>query len=379
VDLQYDSAQKILRETAERFLAGKYDYRAFRKIADSEQGYSSEIWKEFADMGWLGLPFAEDDGGLGGGAVEVAVLMECFGKALVIEPYVATGILGGGLIATLGTAAQKNELLVPLIEGKLKLAFAHDNRAPTRATLRGNDYVIAGAKSTVLSAPMADKLLVSATLKDGVIGVFVVPAKSAGLVMRPYRGVDGNRMADIELTDVTVPASALLGGAADATPAINAVIDRAIAAISSDAVGAISTMVAQTVEYTKTRVQFGQPLSKFQLLAHRMVDMRVAEEEARASCLLATLSLDSAADRRARAVSGAKAKIGRNSRFVAQNAIQTHGAIGTTEELPLGAYAKRVLAYEILFGSTREHLRRYGKLIADPVRASAGLLLEPSA
>ena len=378
MDLQHDSAQNILRETAERFLAGKYDYRAFRKIADSEQGHAPEIWKAFADMGWLGMPFSEDDGGLGGGAVEVAILMECFGKALVIEPYIASVILGGGLIAALGTAAQKSELLAPLIEGKLKLAFAHDNRAPTKAILRGNDYVIAGAKSTVLSAPMADKLLVSATLKDGATAVFVVPAKSAGLVMRPYRSVDGNRMADIELTDVTVPTSALLGSPKDASETINAVIDRAIAAISSDAVGAISEMVKQTVEYTKTRVQFGQPLSKFQLLAHRMVDMRVAEEEARASCLLATLSLDSAADRRSRAVSGAKAKIGRNSRFVAQHAIQTHGAIGTTEELPLGAYAKRLLAYEILFGSTREHLRRYGKLIADPARASAGLLLEPA-
>ncbi len=377
MDLQYDSAQKILRETAERFLAEKYDYRAFRKITDSEQGYSPEIWNTFAEMGWLGLPFSEEDGGLGGGAVETAILMECFGKALVVEPYVATVVLGGGLIAALGTSAQKAEWLGPLIEGKLKLAFAHDNRTPTKATLRGNDYVIAGAKATVLSAPMADNILVSAAFSGGT-NVFIVPAKSAGLVLRPYRSVDGNRIADIELTDVIVPASALLGGTADAAPAIAAVIDRAIAAISSDAVGAMSAMVAQTVEYTKTRVQFGQPLSKFQVLAHRMVDMRVREEEARASCLLATLSLDSAADRRTRAVSGAKAKIGRNSRFVAQQAIQTHGAIGTTEELPLGAYAKRLLAYEILFGSTREHLRRYGALIADPARASAGLLLEPA-
>ena len=378
MDLQYDSAHKILRETAERFLAEKYDYRAFRKITDSEQGYSPEIWNTFAEMGWLGLPFSEEDGGLGGGAVETAILMECFGKALVVEPYVATVVLGGGLIAALGTPTQKAELIGQISEGKLKLAFAHDTRTPTKATLRGNDYVIAGAKMTVLSAPMADSILVSAALSKGATGVFVVPAKSAGLVLRPYRSVDGNRIADIELTDVTVPASALLGGTGDATPAIAAVIDRAIAAISSDAVGAMSAMVAQTVEYTKTRVQFCQPISKFKVLAHRMVDMRVREEEARASCLLATLSLDSTADRRTRAVSGAKAKIGRNSRFVAQQAIQTHGAIGTTEELPLGAYAKRLLAYEILFGSTREHLRRYGALIADPARASAGLLLEPA-
>lgn len=377
MDLQYDSAQKILRETAERFLAEKYDYRVFRSVADSAQGYSPEIWNQFAEMGWLGLPFSEDDGGLGGGAVETAILMECFGKALVIEPYLASVVLGGGLIAALGTAEQKAALIGPLTEGKLKLTFAHDNRAPTKATLRGTDYVIAGAKSAVLSAPMADSILVSATLNGGATGVFVVPANSSGLVLRPYRSVDGNRLADLELTDVAVPGSALLGGTQDAAPAIAATIDRAIAAMSSDAVGAMSAMVSQTVEYTKTRVQFGQPLSKFQVLAHRMVDMRVAEEEARASCLLATLSLDSKPELRIRAVSGAKAKIGRNSRFVAQNAIQTHGAIGTTEELPLGAYAKRLMAYEIMFGSTREHLRRYNVVIADPALAGAGLLLEP--
>jgi alkylation response protein AidB-like acyl-CoA dehydrogenase len=378
VDLQYDSAHKILRETAERFLSEKYDFRAFRKTVESTEGYSPEIWATFAEMGWLAMPFSEEDGGLGGGAVEVAILMECFGKNLVVEPYLASIVLGGGLIAALGTPAQKAELIGALAEGKLKLAFAHDNRAPTKATLRGGDYVIAGAKAAVLSAPMADKLLVSAMLTNGTTGVFVVPADAKGLVLRPYRSVDGNRLADIELTDVTVPASALLGSNGDATPAIAAVIDRTIAAMSSDAVGAMSAMVAQTVEYTKTRVQFGQPLSKFQVLAHRMVDMRVAEEESRASCLLATLSLDGPAERRVRAVSGAKAKIGRSSRFVAQQAIQTHGAIGTTEELPLGAFAKRCLAYEIMFGSTREHLRRYGKVIADPALAGAGLLLEPA-
>jgi len=368
----------MLRETAERFLADKYDYRAFRKSVDSDIGYAPDMWSAFAEMGWLGLPFAEDDGGMGGGAVEIAILMECFGKALVIEPYLASVVLGGGLVAALGTPEQKQELLAPLIEGRLKLAFAHEDRTPTTAAARGGDYLLSGSKATVLSAPVADRILVSAALPSGANGVFVVPADAAGLVLKPYRSVDGNRLADIELADVTVPGDALLGSGGDATASIQGVIDRAIAAISSDAVGATAAMVKQTVEYTRTRVQFGQPLSKFQVLAHRMVHMRVAEEEARASCLLATLSLDGKPAQRTRAVSGAKAKIGRNARFVAQNAIQTHGAIGTTEELPLGAYAKRLMAYEIMFGSTREHLRRYGALIADPALAGAGLLLEPS-
>jgi alkylation response protein AidB-like acyl-CoA dehydrogenase len=209
---------------------------------------------------------------------------------------------------------------------------------------------------------------------DNHVGVFVVPTNATGIATRPFRTVDGRRAADVELTSVALPASALLGGNEDASAAIDRVIDHAIAALSSDAVGAIGAMVGATVEYTKTRVQFGQPLAKFQALQHRIVRMRVSEEEARASALFAMLALEGPADRRARAVSGAKAKIGRCARFVHQNAIQLHGAIGTTSELPLGAYAKRLLAYEALFGSTRDHLRRYGSLISKPAIAAEGLL-----
>jgi alkylation response protein AidB-like acyl-CoA dehydrogenase len=303
--------------------------------------------------------------------------MEAFGKSLVIEPYIANIVLAGGLVAALGSAAQRAELIAPLIEGTRKLAFAHDDRAPSRATKRGNDYVISGAKTAVLAAPMADVILVSTALPSGGTGVFAVPKATSGVTIRPYRTVDGGRAADIQFADAKVPASALLGGNEDADDAIETTIQRAIVAASSDAVGAIAAMVKATVDYTKTRVQFGQPLAKFQVLSHRMVDMKVREEEARASCLFATLALDGPAANRTRAVSGAKAKIGRNSRFVAQNAIQTHGAIGTTDELALGAYAKRVMAYEMIFGSTREHLRRYAAIIADPAVASAGFLVDP--
>ncbi len=201
-----------------------------------------------------------------------------------------------------------------------------------------------------------------------------MPKATPGLSMRPFRMVDGRRAADIELAGVELPASALLGGNENAAATIDGVIERAIAALSADAVGAITTMVQATIDYTKTRVQFGQPLAKFQALQHRMVRMKVSEEEARASALFATLALDGPADRRARAVAGAKAKIGRCARFVHQSAIQLHGAIGTTNELALGAYAKRLLAYEALFGATREHLRRYGALIATPDVAAEGLL-----
>ncbi|MGZ5804986.1 MAG: acyl-CoA dehydrogenase family protein, partial [Xanthobacteraceae bacterium] len=368
-----------LKDTAERFLAANYDYRKFRAIADSEAGYSKDIWTQFADMGWLGLPFAEADGGLGMGAVEVSILMEAFGKALVLEPYLVNVVLAGGLVGALGSHAQRTDLITPLIEGKLKLAFAHEDRAPTRASKGSSGFTLSGAKTAVLAAPMADVILFSAALPSGATGIFALPRSTNGLVIRPYRTVDGGRAADIEMSNVAAPASALLGGNEDADAPIAAAIERAIVAASADAVGAIAAMVGATVDYTKTRVQFGQPLSKFQVLAHRLVDMKVREEEARASCLFATLSLDGPAGNRSRAVSGAKAKIGRNARFVAQNAIQTHGAIGTTDELALGAYAKRLMAYEMIFGSTREHLRRYGAAIADPALAGAGLLIEPAA
>jgi alkylation response protein AidB-like acyl-CoA dehydrogenase len=190
--------------------------------------------------------------------------------------------------------------------------------------------------------------------------------------------LDGGRAADLDLTAVAVPSSALLGGCEDAGDAVATVLQRAIAALSADAVGAIATMVKATVDYAKTRVQFGQPIANFQALQHRMVRMRIKEEEARAAALLATLSLDGPAPMRERAVHGAKAKIGRCARVVHQEAIQLHGAIGTTGELPLGGYAKRLIAYETLLGSTREHLARYGAIIADPQVAATGLLIAPA-
>jgi alkylation response protein AidB-like acyl-CoA dehydrogenase len=227
----------------------------------------------------------------------------------------------------------------------------------------------------VLGGPIADTLLVSAEIAPDKIGVFVLPKGAHGLTVRSLRMIDGSRAADVALADVAVPSSALLGGNEDAGSAIEAVLQRAIAALSADAVGAIAVMVKATIEYAKTRVQFGQPIANFQALQHRLVALKVRDEEARAAGLFATLSLDGPPDVRARAISGAKAKIGRCARAVHQDAIQLHGAIGTTNELSLGGYAKRLIAYEILLGSTREHLKRYGAIIANPQIAAQGHLI----
>ena len=378
MDLRYDTEHVLLRDSAEKFLGERYDYRTFQKIAASEPGFSREIWTEFARLGWLGLPFAPEDGGSGGGAVELAILMEAFGKHLVIEPYLATVVLGGGLIAALGSAAERRAMLPAVMAGHCLMAFAHTERGPpTHARRTAAGYALQGGKKLVLGGAMADTLLVSARLGDGATAVFAMPKQTRGLTLRPCRMLDGGRAADAELADLVVPPSALLGGHEDAGYAVEAVLHRAIAALSADAVGAIAAMVRSTVDYAKTRVQFGQPIANFQALQHRLVRIKIAEEEARAAALFATLSLDGPADMRARAVHGAKAKIGRCARFVHQEAIQLHGAIGTADELALGGYAKRLIAYEMLFGSTREHLRRYGAIIADPQAAGTGLLMAP--
>jgi alkylation response protein AidB-like acyl-CoA dehydrogenase len=376
VDLRYATEHVILRESAEKFLAERYDYRTVQKIAASETGWDREIWEEFAKLGWLGLPFAPEDGGNGGGAVELAILMEVFGKHLVIEPYLATVVLGGGLIAALGSTAERQAMLPAVMEGQCHLAFAHEERdVPTQAQRTSGGYLLRGGKKVVLGGSSADTLLVSTRLGDDRFGIFVLPRGTRGLTVRPYRMVDGSRAADVDLTDASVPSAALLGSNEDAGDAVETVIQRAIAALSADAVGAIGAMVKATVDYAKTRVQFGQAIANFQALQHRMVRIKIKEEEARAAALFATLSLDGPAAIRARAISGAKAKIGRCARFVHQEAIQLHGAIGTTDELALGGYAKRLIAYELLLGSTREHLRRYGAIIADPKVAATGLLM----
>lgn len=381
MDLEYDQSHLMVRDSAERFLRERYDYRAYQKIVAGEAGWSAELWAEFAKLGWLGLPFAEADGGSGGGAVEIGLLMEAFGKALVVEPYLPTVVWGGGLVADLGTPEQRSEILPALIEGGLRLAVAAGDgpsgeAVEVEAAARSDGYVLSGEARSVLAAPMADRLLVAAWMPSDAEGLFIVPANARGLVVRPFRTADGRRAADVTLSDVRLGKGALLGGRDDASAALAEALDRVITAASAEAVGAMAAMVAATVEYAKSREQFGQALAKFQVIQHRLVQMKVREEEARASCRLAALSLDGSPAHRARAVSGAKAKVGRCGRAVAQEAIQLHGAIGTTNELSIGAYGKLILAYEARFGSTRAHLKRYAASMADADLAGAGLLLD---
>ncbi|WP_105436716.1 acyl-CoA dehydrogenase family protein [Neorhizobium sp. T25_13] len=384
MDLNYSDEQLLLKESAERFLKDRYDFEKRNKIIASETGFDAGIWSEMADLGWLALPFAEENGGLGGGAVEVSLIMEAIGRALVVEPYLASIILAGGLVEKLGSEDQKAEILGGLFAGTSRPALAHAERQTgfglgniaATTTKSGDGYAITGEKPLVPGGPFANIFLVSAKL-DGSVKLFVIPADAAGLTQTEVKLVDGSRASDLVLDNVSLPASALFSAEADTLAEIEAAYDRVNAALASEAVGIMDALLDATVAYTKERVQFGKPLAAFQALQHRMAEMAVKCQEARGSALLATLSVDAPRMTRIRGVSGARAKIGKVSRSVAQEAIQLHGAMGFSEEMPIGAWFRRLYAIENTFGTTADHLKRYGEIIRDPAILSGSLLREP--
>ncbi|CAN7674071.1 acyl-CoA dehydrogenase family protein [Neorhizobium tomejilense] len=384
MDLNYSDEQLLLKESAERFLKDRYDFEKRNKIIASETGFDAGIWSEMADLGWLALPFAEENGGLGGGAVEISLIMEAIGRALMVEPYLASVILAGRLVEKLGSEDQKAEILGGLIAGTSRPALAHAERQTgfdlgniaTTATKSGDGYAITGEKPLVPGGPFANIFLVSAKF-DGSVKLFVVPADAAGLTRTEVKLVDGSRASDLVLDNVSLPASALFSAEADTLAEIEVAYDRVNAALASEAVGIMDALMDATVAYTKERVQFGKPLAAFQALQHRMAEMAVKCQEARGSALLATLSVDAPRMTRIRGVSGARAKIGKVSRSVAQEAIQLHGAMGFSEEMPIGAWFRRLYAIENTFGTTADHLKRYGEIIRDPAMLSGSLLREP--
>ncbi|MGY3235787.1 alkylation response protein AidB-like acyl-CoA dehydrogenase [Bradyrhizobium sp. USDA 4448] len=375
MDLNLSDEQRLLRESAERFVAASYDADHRRKTAKDPLGFSPEVWKQFAELGWLALPIPEEFGGLGGGPVEIGILMDAFGRGLVSEPYIATVVLGAALIERCGGTEQKQANLPKIADGTLKLAFAHSERAArfdlakvaTSATKTAQGWHLTGSKIAVLDGHAADEIIVSAHLHDhrgpsGRIGLFMVPATAAGLAISDYQRLGGGRACNIELSDVQLPDDALLGGGANALPAIEWAVDRAMAALGAEAVGIMQTLLDTTLDYTKIRKQFGRPLSANQVIRHRLADMAIQVDEARSMALRAALKADSAPVERARAASAAKAKIGKCARFVGEQSIQLHGGMGVTEELEVGAYFKRLVAFDTLFGGSAHHYARHAQL-----------------
>ena len=380
MDLTLSDEQRLLRESADRFVKETYTADHRRRIANDPLGFSADLWKQFAELGWLALPIAEADGGLGGGAVEVGILMEAFGRGLVSEPYLSTVVIGAALISECGSEAQKQALLPKIADGSLVLAFAHSERqarfdlADVRTTAKKtpDGWRLDGHKTAVLDGNAAGQIIVSARVDadgTGKLCLFLVPQGTSGLTSRDFARLGGGRACNLDLRDVRLPADALLGDGSDALPAIEAVVDRAMAALGAEAVGIMQTLLDQTLEYTKIRKQFGRPLSANQVIRHRLADMAMQCDEARSMALRAALMADAEPVARSRAASGAKAKIGKCARFVAEQSVQLHGAMGVTEELDIGSYFKRLLAFDTLFGGSAHHYRRYAALGGRAVQA----------
>jgi len=368
--------QQMLKDSVDRFVAQDYGFDVRRALAESDLGYSAGNWKTFAELGWLSVPFAEENGGFGGGLRDVATMTEALGRGLVAEPFVPCLVLAGRLMEMLGSAEQRQGILPSVIAGETQLALAHTERraasnpACVGCTVQadGDGFLISGEKHLVLNGPSADLLLVSARSggaerdRQGV-ELFVVDAHADGIYRRDYPTIDGLRAADITFDKVRVTASSRLGDPGTNVDAIEAVIDEAIIACCAEAVGVMEVLVRDTVEYARTRKQFGTPIGKFQALQHRMVDMFVAQEQSRALLLQVIGEFQSGGAAARKAASAIKVHVSRSARLIGEQAIQIHGGMGTTDELHIGHYVKRLLALEALFGDTDYHLDRYAALI----------------
>ncbi len=369
--------QQLIKESAERLVQNDYSIEARQKLIDSEEGFSPENWAMFAELGWLGLPFKEAHGGFGGSATDMAVLLEALGKGLVVEPFSSSVILAGtALDLAGGTHAEK--LLPEMISGERLLAFAHSeptsrfNLNDVRVTAKkdGNHYTLNGQKTLVFHGGSADTLIVSArtdgTVRDrNGITLFVIDRSTEGVSVRGHRTIDGLRAAEVSFSDVQVAEDSILGETGAALAIIEDVVDRASIFFAAEASGAMEQALALTVDYTKERKQFGRPLSAFQALQHRMADMYSAHQFARALTYRAASMLGTCSTaERAEAAAAVKVKNGQSCRFVGEEAIQLHGGMGMTVDMPIGHYFKRLTMIDALFGNSHYHLKRYAALQA---------------
>ncbi len=372
MDFDLSPEQELLRDNVARLMKGRYGFEDRKAYQAAPQGWSDKVWREYADMGLLGAPFAEADGGFGGGPVETMIVMEEFGKALALEPYLQTVVLCGALLRQSASPDRRPELIGAIASGDLRMSFAHGEKQSgfdlndVGATARkdGGSFVLNGEKTLVGQGDSAEKLIVSARVSGarrdrGGIGLFLVDASAPGIARHGYPTQDGQRAADIALTDVRVDAHDALGDPEGALPVIERAVDETIAALSAEAVGAMSEALAMTVDYLKTRKQFGVPIGSFQALQHRASDMTVALEQARSMMYLATMmTQENDAGERGKAMSAAKTQIGRSAKFIGQQAVQMHGGIAMTYEYKVGHLFKRLTMIDMAYGDADVHVRR---------------------
>jgi alkylation response protein AidB-like acyl-CoA dehydrogenase len=375
MDFAFTEEQTLLRNSVSNFLAKNYTFETFKKISRGEPGWNRDYWKQFAELGLLAATLPEEHGGLGGGPVETMIIMEEFGRALVVEPYASTVVVGGNFFMQGGSEAQKQEWLPKIAGGDTVIAFAFAEPQgrynfadlTTTAKKQGSGYVLNGHKAVVIGAPWADTLIVTARPAGGPrdekgVSVFLVDKKSKGITSRDYPTVDGLRASEVTFENVEVPGSNLIGVVDNGFKLVEQVTDTAIAAHAAEAVGAMKVLLDATVEYSKTRKQFGVPIGKFQVLQHRMVDMFMNYEQSASITYMVTLKLGEGEVERKKAASAAKVQIGKAGRFVGQNAVQLHGGMGMTDELNVGHYFKRLTMLDTLYGNVDHHLKRYASL-----------------
>ncbi len=370
MDFDLTEEQSMLKEALQRLLRDKYDFDTRNKVLASSEGWSSEMWDQLAEMGLMAMSFAEDDGGLGGGMVDQMIVMEELGRALSLEPFFGTIVLGGAALRIACSADQRAELVPQVAEGSLKLALAHTERhsrfdlrhVETSATKDGDGYILSGEKSVVLDGDSADKIFVTARTggsardREG-IGLFLIDSGSDGVTRRGYANQDGRRAAEITLENVR--AEAVCGDPENALPEVEWIADQGIAALCAESIGVMSVLHETTTEYLKERKQFGVPIGAFQVLQHKAVDMFVALEQARSITMYATMMADSSdGDERARAMAAAKAEIGRGGRICGENAVQLHGGVGMTMEFAVGHYFKRMTMIDKTLGDVDHHMER---------------------
>ena len=372
MDFDLTEEQRLLRDSVERLLADHYGFDRRRSYLAEPNGWSRALWSQYAELGLLGLPFAESYGGFGGGPIEVMLVMEALGRVLALEPYLATVVLTGTALRLAGSEAQKSRILPQIAEGQMILAFAHGERQArydltdvlTTAKPKGSGWLLDGAKSVVLHGADAGRLVVSARTsgeRDDPEGItlFLVDAAANGVVRRSYPMRDGTRAAEISLSDVEVGSEDVLGEVGKGLPVIDRVVEAGIAATAAEAVGAMEAMQAMTLEYLKTRQQFGRPIGENQVLQHRAAEMLMELERGRSMAMLAAMMVEEPdAAERAHNIAMVKVGVGQASKFVSQNAVQLHGGIGMTEEYAVGHYFRRCMVIEHLFGDTAHHLSR---------------------
>jgi alkylation response protein AidB-like acyl-CoA dehydrogenase len=373
MDFNFTEEQQLLADTVRRFVREHYSFEARREILKSQDGWSRELWQQLAGLGLTALNVPEEHGGLGAGPVDTMLVMNALGEGLVLEPFLSAAVMTPALLSRSGDAKAAADLLPAIASGERLVIVAHQepktrgelNHVATRAEKSGDSYVLDGHKSVVMHGGVADELLISARTtgkaddRDG-ISLFRVAPGASGVKMKVYRTIDEQQAADVELTKVKVPATALVGREGGAFAAIEAAHDLGLSAICAEAVGIMKAVNTATLEYTKNRKQFGQPIAKFQVLQHRMADMFLNAEQATSMSYLAAIKcVEPDAGTRRRALSAAKVTIGQAARFIGQQAIQLHGGMGMTDELIVSHYFKRLTAIDLTFGDTDFHIQQF--------------------